>query len=99
MLSLALPPHDGDPSGTCSGFPPALTALKQHINETVAGLPLEYSGSKWPKASLGALHDKARLTPEQLQQLNTICRSGLCIVRREHLQAMHAAALLTVATL
>ncbi|KAG2424520.1 hypothetical protein HXX76_014401 [Chlamydomonas incerta] len=57
-----------------SGFPPALTALKQSINDTVSGLPAEYSGSKWPKTSLGALHDKARLTPQQLETLNAICK-------------------------
>lgn len=57
-----------------SGFPPALMELKQAINDTVSGLPPEYSGSKWPKTSLGALHDKARLTPEQLDRLNSICR-------------------------
>ncbi|EFJ44920.1 hypothetical protein VOLCADRAFT_121227 [Volvox carteri f. nagariensis] len=57
-----------------SGFPPALMYLKQSLNDTVEGLPAEYSGSKWPKTSLGALHDKARLTPEQLDRLNAICR-------------------------
>ncbi|KAG2448458.1 hypothetical protein HYH02_006350 [Chlamydomonas schloesseri] len=57
-----------------SGFPPALAALKQSVNDTVSGLPAEYSGSKWPKTSLGALHDKARLTPQQLETLNSICR-------------------------
>ncbi|GIL85232.1 hypothetical protein Vretimale_10728 [Volvox reticuliferus] len=57
-----------------SGFPPALMELKQAINQTVDGLPSEYSGSKWPKTSLGALHDKARLTPEQFERLNVICR-------------------------
>ncbi|GIL55474.1 hypothetical protein Vafri_11033 [Volvox africanus] len=57
-----------------SGFPPALMELKHAINDTVEGLPSEYSGSKWPKTSLGALHDKARLTPEQLERLNVICK-------------------------
>lgn len=40
----------------------------------MSGLPAEYSGSKWPKTSLGALHDKARLTPQQLEVLNAICK-------------------------
>ncbi|KXZ55125.1 hypothetical protein GPECTOR_3g277 [Gonium pectorale] len=57
-----------------SGFPPPLLCLKDSINETVPGLTPEYSGSKWPKTSLGALHDKARLTPEQLERLNAICK-------------------------
>lgn len=40
----------------------------------VQGLPRENPGSRWPKTSLGALKDGARLTPEQLQTLNAICK-------------------------
>ncbi|KAG2493056.1 hypothetical protein HYH03_008719 [Edaphochlamys debaryana] len=57
-----------------SGFPPGLAALKAGINDSLTALPQEYSGSKWPKTSLGALHDRGRLTPDQLAALNAICR-------------------------
>lgn len=37
-------------------------------------LPKENPGSRWPKTSLGALKDGARLTPDQLDKLNAICK-------------------------
>jgi hypothetical protein len=58
----------------CSGFPRALLDLKDALADTCKGLPPENPGSKWPKTTLGALCDGARLTPEQLQQLNAICK-------------------------
>lgn len=57
-----------------SGFPRALLDLKDALAGTCKGLPPENPGSKWPKTTLGALRDGTRLTPEQLQQLNAICK-------------------------
>lgn len=57
-----------------SGFPRALLDLKDALADTCKGLPPENPGSKWPKTTLGALRDGTRLTPEQLQQLNAICK-------------------------
>jgi hypothetical protein len=57
-----------------SGFPKALLDLKDALAATCKGLPSENPGSKWPKTTLGALRDGTRLTPEQLQQLNAICK-------------------------
>ncbi len=55
--------------------------LKHDIGE-LAGPALkgENPGSRWPKTSLAALRDRARLTPEQLQQLMSICRCVLSCV-------------------
>ena len=52
--------------------------LKHDIGD-IAGpaLKAENPGSRWPKTTLAALRDRARLTPEQLQQLNGICRCAL----------------------
>ena len=55
------------------GFPPALMELKRGIDIVCPGLKPENPGSRWPKTSLAALTDRARLTPEQLQRLNAIC--------------------------
>ena len=57
-----------------SGFPRALLDLKDALADTCKGLAPENPGSKWPKTTLGALRDGTRLTPEQLQQLNAICK-------------------------
>jgi len=56
------------------GFPQQLVELKQQLTDFYQALPKENPGSKWPKTSLGALKEGKRLTPEQLTQLNTICR-------------------------
>ena len=56
------------------GFPPAIVELKRAMGEAAPGLKPENPGSRWPKTSLGALGDRARLTPEQLGRLNAICR-------------------------
>lgn len=58
----------------CSGFPPALQQLKSCISQEFPGLPKENPGSLWPKTSLGAMKDDRRLTPDQLQGLNEICK-------------------------
>jgi hypothetical protein len=47
--------------------------LKCGIDAVCPALKAENPGSRWPKTSLAALRDRARLTPEQLQMLNTIC--------------------------
>ncbi|KAK9813428.1 hypothetical protein WJX73_008260 [Symbiochloris irregularis] len=57
------------------GFCPTLCALKANIEALNLGLPKENPGSKWPKTSLGCLKDNKRLTPDDLQKLNEICRS------------------------
>ncbi|KAI9343558.1 hypothetical protein BDR26DRAFT_858320 [Obelidium mucronatum] len=58
-----------------TGFPNELVALKQRIqNEFGSSLPIENSGSKWPKMTLGCLRDSAKpLTQEQVDQLNALC--------------------------
>jgi hypothetical protein len=56
------------------GFPPALVRLKQHLDRRHGSLPKENPGSKWPKTSLGAVKDKCRLDPQQLDSLLRICR-------------------------
>lgn len=74
----------------CSGFPKALLDLKDALAGTCKGLPIENPGSKWPKTTLGALRDGVRLKPEQLQQLNSICKwvSVDCGASRECWQAL-----------
>mmetsp|Transcript_36916 Transcript_36916/g.82098 ORF Transcript_36916/g.82098 Transcript_36916/m.82098 type:complete len:272 (-) Transcript_36916:18-833(-) len=57
-----------------TGFSPALTDLKDHINTSITSLPKENAGSKWPKTSLGALKEGVRLTPAQTDKLLEICR-------------------------
>lgn len=57
------------------GFPAPLVALKQQITDYYQGLPKESPGSKWPKTSLASLKEGRRLTPDQLQRLNDLCRS------------------------
>jgi hypothetical protein len=59
------------------GFPPALVNLKKDLTDYFQHLPKENPGSRWPKTSLGALKDGQRLTPEQLEQLNAVCRCVL----------------------
>ena len=66
QLRTAVSRHD-------RGFPPAIMELKRGIDVVCPALKAENPGSRWPKTSLAALHDRARLTPEQLQMLNTIC--------------------------
>ena len=56
------------------GFPPAITQLKKVLERMHPTLPKENPGSRWPKTSLGALRDKKRLTPHQLELLLRICR-------------------------
>eukprot|EP00879_Flechtneria_rotunda_P011304 GHRR01011809.1.p1 GENE.GHRR01011809.1~~GHRR01011809.1.p1 ORF type:complete len:303 (+),score=102.57 GHRR01011809.1:136-1044(+) len=56
------------------GFPKPLVALKEHISDFYPALPKESPGSKWPKTSLACLKEGNRLTPEQLQHLNELCR-------------------------
>lgn len=66
--------HDAPSTSARSGFPKALVDLKGALVANCAALPPESPGSKWPKTTLGALRDGVRLTPEQLQQLNAICK-------------------------
>ncbi len=66
--------HDAPSTSARSGFPKALIDLKGALVANCAALPPESPGSKWPKTTLGALRDGVRLTPEQLQQLNAICK-------------------------
>ena len=56
------------------GFPQPLVDLKASLSDYYSSLPPENPGSRWPKTSLGALKDGKRLTPEQLQKLNALCR-------------------------
>eukprot|EP00775_Hariotina_reticulata_P011186 gene11186-11336_t len=56
------------------GFPPALVSLKQQLTDFYPALPKESPGSRWPKTSLASLREGQRLTPDQLQRLNELCR-------------------------
>ncbi|KAK9903307.1 hypothetical protein WJX75_002515 [Coccomyxa subellipsoidea] len=67
------------------GFPPALVRLKQHLDRRHGSLPKENPGSKWPKTSLGAVKDKCRLDPQQLDSLLRICREETEILRGDEL--------------
>ena len=51
-----------------------LVQLKQAVSAMHPSLPRENPGSKWPKTSLGAVKDRRRLTPAQLETLITICK-------------------------
>jgi hypothetical protein len=55
-----------------TSFPPGKQqrALAAHHGAT---LPAENPGSRWPKSTLGALRDGARLTPAQLATLHAVC--------------------------
>jgi hypothetical protein len=55
------------------GFPLPLLELKSALNG-IQGLPAEQPGSLWPKTSLACLHDRRRLSPDQLQALLEVCR-------------------------
>ena len=55
------------------GFPSQLVALKELMDGSFGGLCPEGSGSKFPKATLGALRAGTRLDPEQLQKLQGLC--------------------------
>ena len=50
--------------------------LKRGIDSVCMELKAENPGSRWPKTSLAALRDRARLTPKQLETLNAICACG-----------------------
>ena len=58
------------------GFPSQLIALKELIDRSFGGLCPEGSGSKFPKATLGALRAGKRLDPEQLQKLQGLCAAA-----------------------
>ena len=75
-LSLSRPPAPAPtptPPFHPSGFPPALVRLKEELAAHHPALPHENPGSRWPKTSLAALKDGARLTPAQLDTLNALC--------------------------
>ncbi|KAI8463134.1 MAG: hypothetical protein J3K34DRAFT_157295 [Monoraphidium minutum] len=55
------------------GYAAPLVQLKSDLTEFYSALPPEMPGSLWPKTSLAALRDGARLTPEQLAALIAIC--------------------------
>jgi len=57
-----------------TGFPPAILEMKEQIDAQHPALPPESSGSKWPKSSLGCLHDDVTLTVEQFETLNALCK-------------------------
>ena len=65
------------------GFPPALERLKAAINAAHPGLPAEAAGALWPKTSLAALRDGARLTPAQLDTVTAICDDASAALRYE----------------
>lgn len=56
------------------GFPPSLAKLKQQLTAQSRALPPENPGSRWPKTSLGCLKEGRRLTPEQLRDLQSLCK-------------------------
>lgn len=60
-----------------TGFPRIVLKLKNNLNK-FEHLVNENSGSTWPKCTLAALNDNQRLSPEQLQRLNSICLLHNC---------------------
>ena len=70
------------------GFPPAITQLKAVLERMHPTLPKENPGSRWPKTSLGALRDRKRLTPHQLERLLRICREEGALMQAGGLQPL-----------
>ena len=70
------------------GFPPAITQLKTVLERMHPTLPKENPGSRWPKTSLGALRDRKRLTPHQLERLLRICREEGALMQAGGLQPL-----------
>ena len=58
-----------------SGFSRTLLALKRGIEEGIPGLTPENSGSKWPKTTLGCLHDGVELSEAQVHSLRAVCEA------------------------
>jgi hypothetical protein len=57
-----------------TGFPPPMARLKARLNEAPLPLKRENFGSKWPKATIGALADDAPpFTLDELQRLRSVC--------------------------
>jgi len=70
-------PRNSSECSSCvqgSGFPGNLLELKARTAQQFPTLPKESPGSLWPKTTLGALKDKRRLTPQQLQDLIAMCK-------------------------
>ena len=58
-----------------SGFPPPLASLKAALNTPSFAMKKEGFGSKWPKTTLGAVHDDAPdLSLSELERLRTLCK-------------------------
>ena len=72
----------------CRGFPPAIMQMKKVLERMHPTLPKENPGSRWPKTSLGALRDKKRLTPHQLELLLRICREEGGVLQAGDLQPL-----------
>ena len=62
------------------GFPPTLCQFKVALENVVPNLKPENFGSKWPKATLGAVNDDApkELTLEEFRDLKKICQEISC---------------------
>jgi len=59
-----------------SGFPPELERLKAQLSALPRFTRPENFGSRWPKSTLGAMHDAAApLTLDELQLLQKLCRT------------------------
>ncbi|CAK0786704.1 hypothetical protein CVIRNUC_009918 [Coccomyxa viridis] len=78
----------GVPTLAYRGFPPAITQLKTVLERMHPTLPKENPGSRWPKTSLGALRDRKRLTPHQLDLLLRICREEGALMQAGGLQPL-----------
>ena len=57
-----------------SGWTESLLDLKTRLNATPCALPPESPGSRWPKTSIGCLHDHKSLTFEEFINLRDLCK-------------------------
>ena len=64
---------NGVPTIAYKGFSPALLQIKEEITSHFSSLCKENPGSKWPKTTLGALHDNKTLSMDDLITLRDIC--------------------------
>lgn len=65
------------------GFSRTLLALKRGLDEGISGLTPENDGSKWPKTTIGCLHDGVVLSEKQVHDLRRACEEHNNKLRKE----------------
>ena len=58
-----------------NGFSNVILDLKEQVNRKFPGLSKEFSGSKWPKTTLGALNEGKNLDIEDVIKIKEICNN------------------------